>query len=106
MRLKTALSGAARRQAARSEEGLCAAAQALGGRAQPWLGWAGLARFWRLSRDLELMPEALAGLDFVVFAILMLPKAVGADLNLTNSANLKVTRSNTPIRHRQPKKLM
>lgn len=35
-------------------------------------GW--LARFRRLSRDFERMPEVLAGLHFVVFAMLMLPK--------------------------------
>ena len=37
-------------------------------------GW--LARFRRLSRDFERMPHVLAALHFVVFAILMLPKAV------------------------------
>ena len=36
-------------------------------------GW--MARFRRLSRDFERMPEVLAGLHFVVFCILMLPKA-------------------------------
>jgi transposase len=36
-------------------------------------GW--LARFRRLSRDFERMPEVLAGLHFVAFAMLMLPKA-------------------------------
>ena len=35
-------------------------------------GW--LARFRRLSRDFERMPEVLVGLHFVVFAMLMLPK--------------------------------
>ena len=35
-------------------------------------GW--LARFRPLSRDFERMPEVLAGLHFVVFAMLMLPK--------------------------------
>lgn len=35
-------------------------------------GW--LARFRRLSRDFERMPQVLAGLHFVVFAMLMLPK--------------------------------
>ena len=35
-------------------------------------GW--LARFRRLSRYFERMPEVLAGLHFVVFAMLMLPK--------------------------------
>ena len=35
-------------------------------------GW--LARFKRLSRDFERLPEVLAGLHFVVFAMLMLPK--------------------------------
>ncbi|WP_333710849.1 transposase, partial [Malikia spinosa] len=38
--------------------------------------FAWLARFRRLSRDFERMPEVLASLHFVVFAILMLPKAV------------------------------
>lgn len=37
-------------------------------------GW--LARFRRLSRDFERMPQVLASLHFLVFAILMLPKAV------------------------------
>jgi transposase len=36
-------------------------------------GW--MSRFRRLSRDFERMPEVLAGLHFVVFGILMLPKA-------------------------------
>jgi transposase len=36
-------------------------------------GW--LARFRRLSRDFERLPQVLASLHFVVFAILMLPKA-------------------------------
>ena len=36
-------------------------------------GW--LARFRRLSRDFERMPEVLAGLHFVVFVMLMLSKA-------------------------------
>lgn len=36
-------------------------------------GW--LARFRRLSRDFERMPELLAELHFVVFAMLMLSKA-------------------------------
>ena len=35
-------------------------------------GW--LARFRRPSRDFERIPEVLAGLHFVVFAMLMLPK--------------------------------
>jgi transposase len=35
-------------------------------------GW--LARFRRLSRDFERMPQVLAGLHFVVFVMLMLPK--------------------------------
>ena len=35
-------------------------------------GW--LARFKRLSRDFERLPEVLAGLHFVVCAMLMLPK--------------------------------
>lgn len=33
------------------------------------------ARFRRLSRDFERMPAVLAGLHFVVFAMLMRPKA-------------------------------
>ena len=37
-------------------------------------GW--LARFRRLSRDFERLPEVLRALHFVVFAVLMLPKAV------------------------------
>lgn len=37
-------------------------------------GW--LARFRRLSRDFERMPHVLAALHFLVFAMLMLPKAV------------------------------
>ena len=36
--------------------------------------FAWVARFRRLSRDFERMPEVLAGLHFVVFAILMLPR--------------------------------
>ena len=36
-------------------------------------GWA--ARFRRLARDYERLPETLAGLHFVAFAILMLAKA-------------------------------
>ena len=36
-------------------------------------GW--LARFRRLSRDFVRMPAVLAGLHFVVFAMLMRPKA-------------------------------
>jgi transposase len=38
--------------------------------------FAWLARFRRLSRDFERLPEVLASLHFVVFTILMLPKAV------------------------------
>ncbi len=38
--------------------------------------FARLARFRRLSRDFERMPEVLASLHFVVFAILMLPQTV------------------------------
>ncbi len=38
--------------------------------------FAWLARFRRLSRDFERMPEVLASLHFVEFATLMLPKAV------------------------------
>jgi len=36
-------------------------------------GW--LARFRRLSRDYERLPEVLGGLHFLVFAVLMLPAA-------------------------------
>lgn len=36
-------------------------------------GW--LARFRRLGRDYERLPEVLAGLHFLVFVILMMPKA-------------------------------
>src|SRR5246500_4608984 len=39
-------------------------------------GW--LNRFRRLTRDYERLPETLAGLHFVVFAILMLAHAVPA----------------------------
>ena len=45
-------------------------------------GW--LARFRRLSRDFERMPEVLAALHFVVFAMLMLPKVA---LLLASSAS-------------------
>ncbi|MDZ5455025.1 IS5 family transposase [Azohydromonas lata] len=38
--------------------------------------FAWLARFRRLSRDFERMPQVLAALHFLVFATLMLPKAV------------------------------
>ena len=37
-------------------------------------GW--LARFRRLSRDYERLPDVLGGLHFVVFAMLMLPSAM------------------------------
>jgi hypothetical protein len=37
-------------------------------------GW--LARFRRLSRDYERLPGVLRGLHFLVFAMLMLPKAM------------------------------
>ena len=36
-------------------------------------GW--LSRFRRLNRDFDRLPQVLASLHFVVFAILMLPKA-------------------------------
>ena len=36
-------------------------------------GW--LARFRRLSRDYERLPEVLGGLHFLMFAVLMLPAA-------------------------------
>ena len=39
-------------------------------------GW--LNRFWRLSRDYERLPETLAGLHFVVFAMLMLANILPA----------------------------
>ena len=39
------------------------------------IGWA--ARFRRLARDYERLPETLAGLHFVAFAILMLVKVMG-----------------------------
>ena len=39
-------------------------------------GW--LARFRRLSRDYERLPQMLAGLHFLVFVMLMLPKALPA----------------------------
>ena len=39
-------------------------------------GW--LARFRRLGRDYERLPEVLAGLHLPIFVILMLPKAVPA----------------------------
>ena len=45
-------------------------------------GW--LARFRRLSRDFERMPEVLAGLHFVVFVTLMLPKVA---IPLTSGAS-------------------
>lgn len=35
-------------------------------------GW--MARFRRLSRDFERLPQVLAGLHFVAFAMLMAPK--------------------------------
>lgn len=38
-------------------------------------GW--LARFRRLARDYERLPETLAGLHFIAFAILMLHRAAG-----------------------------
>ena len=37
-------------------------------------GW--LARFRRLSRDYERLPDVLRGLHFLIFAMLMLPKAI------------------------------
>ena len=46
-------------------------------------GW--LARFRRLSRDFERMPQVLAALHFVVFVMLMSPK-VAALLNLPASS--------------------
>jgi transposase len=38
------------------------------------MAWA--ARFRRLARDYERLPETLAGLHFLVFAILMLTRVV------------------------------
>jgi len=38
--------------------------------------FAWMARFRRLSRDFERLPEVLAGLHFLAFAMLMLPQAV------------------------------
>ena len=46
-------------------------------------GW--LSRFRRLSRDFERLPQILAGLHFVVFTMLMLPKAAWL-LALTESS--------------------
>lgn len=37
-------------------------------------GW--LARFRRLSRDYERLPQVLSGLHFLVFTVLMLPAAM------------------------------
>jgi len=39
-------------------------------------GWA--ARFRRLARDYERLPETLAGLHYLAFAVLMLKRFVGA----------------------------
>lgn len=39
-------------------------------------GW--LARFRRLSRDYERLPQMLAGLHFLIFVMLMLPRALPA----------------------------
>ena len=36
--------------------------------------WA--ARFWRLARHYERLPDVLRGLHFLVFAILILPKEI------------------------------
>jgi len=47
------------------------------------LGW--LARFMRLSRDFERMPQVLAALHFLVFVMLMSPK-VAVLLNSTVSS--------------------
>jgi transposase len=41
--------------------------------------WA--ARFRRLARDYERLPETLAGLHFLVFAILMLSRVVDVILH-------------------------
>jgi transposase len=38
-------------------------------------GW--MARFRRLARDYERLPETLAGLHFLAFAILMLKRFIG-----------------------------
>ena len=56
--------------------------------------FAWLARFRRLSRDFERMPEVLASLHFVVLAILMLPKAVmllGAGQGMGNGYSILTT---------------
>ncbi len=39
-------------------------------------GFAWAARFRRLAKDYKRLPDVLRGLHFLVFAILMLPKAV------------------------------
>ncbi len=54
---------------------------ALGGGLWPkrWVverSFAWTARFRRLAKDCERLPEVLRGLHFLVFAILMLPKAI------------------------------
>ena len=43
--------------------------------------FAWLAHFWHLSHDLERMPEVLAAVLFVVFVMLMLPKAARERVN-------------------------
>jgi hypothetical protein len=55
------------------QEGLYAAAALVGGGAQFRLGG---ARFRRLARDYERLPETLIGFHFLVFAILMLIRFV------------------------------
>ncbi len=44
--------------------------------------FAWLSRFRRLARDYERLPETLAGIHFVVFAVLMLAQVVAHTINL------------------------
>ena len=46
-------------------------------------GW--LARFRRLSRDYERLPQVLSGLQFLVFAVLMLPQAARVLVSVASS---------------------
>src|ERR671934_155503 len=52
---------------------------AVGHRLSAGAAWA--ARFRRLARDYERLPETLAGLHFLVFAILMLSRVVDVILH-------------------------
>ena len=59
-------------QAARNQEGLCPVARR-------WVverSFAWASRLRRLARDYERLPETLAGLHFLAFAILMLKRFV------------------------------